>query len=43
MFLVGAKKMEDLTKTPIVITGKTAKWLTARGFNVEDYARRGAS
>lgn len=43
MFLVGAKKIEDLAKTPIVIMGKTAKWLTARGFNVEDYARRGAS
>lgn len=43
MFLVGAKKIEDLTKTPIVIMGKTAKWLTARGFNVEGYARRGAS
>ena len=43
MFLVGAKKTEDLTKKPIVITGKTAKWLTARGFNVGQYARRGAS
>jgi isopentenyl-diphosphate Delta-isomerase len=43
MFLVGAKKIEDLTKAPVVITGKTAKWLTARGFNVEGYARRGAS
>lgn len=43
MFLIGAKKIEDLVKVPVVITGKTAKWLTARGFNVKGYARRGAS
>jgi isopentenyl-diphosphate Delta-isomerase len=42
MFLVGAEKGEDLTKTPVVLTGKTAEWLETRGFNVEDYARRGA-
>ena len=42
MFLVGAEKVEDLTKTPVVVAGKTAEWLETRGFNVEDYARRGA-
>ena len=43
MFLVGAEKVEHLAKTPIVITGKTAEWLKTRGFNVDKYARRGAS
>jgi len=42
MFLVGAEKVENLAKAPLVITGKTAEWLKARGFSVEDYARRGA-
>jgi isopentenyl-diphosphate delta-isomerase len=43
MFLVGAKKTEDLTKVPVVIVGQTAEWLATRGFNIESYARRGAS
>ena len=42
MFLVGAGKMEQLAKVPVVVTGKTAEWLKTRGFNVENYARRGA-
>jgi len=42
MFLVGAEKVENLAKTPIVVTGKTAEWLKTRGFNVEDYTKRGA-
>jgi isopentenyl-diphosphate delta-isomerase len=42
MFLVGAEKGEDLAKTPVVITGETAEWLKTRGFNVENYAKRGA-
>ena len=42
MFLVGAEKVESLAKTPIVVTGKTAAWLKTRGFNVENYAKRGA-
>ncbi|MCJ7714642.1 type 2 isopentenyl-diphosphate Delta-isomerase, partial [Candidatus Bathyarchaeota archaeon] len=41
MFLVGANKIEELTNTPLVITGKTAEWLKMRGFNIESYARRG--
>ncbi len=42
MFLVGAEKVEQLAKAPIVLTGKTREWLKARGFNVKDYAKRGA-
>jgi isopentenyl-diphosphate Delta-isomerase len=42
MFLVGAEKVEQLTKKPLVLAGKTSEWLKTRGFNVEGYARRGA-
>lgn len=42
MFLVGAAKVQDLSKAPVVVTGKTAQWLKTRGFSVEGYARRGA-
>lgn len=41
MFLVGTEKISDLTNTPVVITGKTAEWLQARGFNLQKYAKRG--
>lgn len=41
MFLVAAEKISDLANTPVVITGKTAQWLQARGFNLEKYAKRG--
>ncbi|MGQ9530522.1 MAG: type 2 isopentenyl-diphosphate Delta-isomerase [Candidatus Bathycorpusculaceae bacterium] len=40
MFLVGANSIQALRETPIVITGETAEWLKARGFNVESYAQR---
>jgi isopentenyl-diphosphate delta-isomerase len=42
MFLVGAEKVVQLAKVPVVVTGKTAEWLETRGFSVESYARRGA-
>jgi isopentenyl-diphosphate delta-isomerase len=42
MFLVGAEKVQKLAKVPVVVAGKTAEWLEARGFKVKDYARRGA-
>jgi len=42
MFLVGAEKVQDLAKTPLVVSGKTAEWLKTRSFNVEAYANRGA-
>jgi isopentenyl-diphosphate delta-isomerase len=41
MFLVGAEKIEDLKEIPVVVSGKTAEWLKARGFSVESYSRRG--
>jgi isopentenyl-diphosphate Delta-isomerase len=41
MFLVGAEKVENLSKMPIVVTGKTAEWLRTRGFNISGCARRG--
>jgi isopentenyl-diphosphate delta-isomerase len=41
MFLAGAKSVEEVSRIPLVITGKTAEWLRARGFNPESYARRG--
>jgi len=43
MFLTGAQTVSDLAKTPIVIRGKTAQWLTARGFNLQKYANQGAN
>ncbi len=41
MFLVGADSIEKLENTPIVVLGKTAEWLRARGFRPEAYAMRG--
>jgi len=40
MFLVGAKSIQRLKEVPVVITGRTAEWLRARGFHPETYARR---
>ncbi|MFH1328344.1 MAG: type 2 isopentenyl-diphosphate Delta-isomerase [Candidatus Bathyarchaeota archaeon] len=40
MFLTGAKKVENLKKIPVVITGKTADWLKARGINFKNYGQR---
>jgi len=40
MFLTGCKTIEDLKRAPVVITGWTSEWLTARGFKLEAYARR---
>ncbi|MEM1673694.1 MAG: type 2 isopentenyl-diphosphate Delta-isomerase [Candidatus Bathyarchaeia archaeon] len=43
MFLVGSKSIETLKRIPLVIVGRTAEWLRARGFNPDMlYARRGA-
>ncbi len=42
IFLVGAENVQQLAKTPVVVTGITAEWLKTRGFNVEGYAKRGA-
>jgi isopentenyl-diphosphate delta-isomerase len=40
MFLVGAKSIDELKNVPAILTGKTAEWLTMRGFHPEEYARR---
>ena len=40
MFLVGAKTLEDLAKTPLIIRGATRNWLELRGHNLEELARR---
>ncbi len=43
MFLVGADSVQKLQKVPVVLTGKTADWLRARGFfRPELYSRRRA-
>jgi isopentenyl-diphosphate delta-isomerase len=41
MFLVGTSSIETLKAVPLVVTGKTAEWLQARGLEVKSYARRG--
>jgi len=40
MFLVGAENLESLTKVPVVVTGKTAEWLSIRGFDTVNYSQR---
>lgn len=40
MFLVGAKSIQKLKRVPVVVTGKTAEWIRARGFQHEFYAKR---
>ena len=42
VFLVGAQSIKELTRVPVVLTGKTAEWLRMRGFQPELYARRKA-
>jgi isopentenyl-diphosphate delta-isomerase len=41
MFLTGARSVQELKAKPVVVTGKTAEWLKARGFTPEGYAKRG--
>lgn len=43
MYLVGASSISDLRKCDMVIMGKTREWLTERGINTENYARRSLS
>jgi isopentenyl-diphosphate delta-isomerase len=40
MFLTGAHTIEDLRKIPIIISGKSAEWLSARGIDICMYAQR---
>jgi isopentenyl-diphosphate delta-isomerase len=39
MFLVGASSVQQLRKSPVVITGSTAEWLNTRGFDVSTKAQ----
>lgn len=43
MYLVGASSISDLRKCDMVILGKTREWLTERGINTKNYARRSLS
>lgn len=40
LLLTGAKNVEKLQQKPVIILGKTADWLTARGIDVSLWARR---
>jgi isopentenyl-diphosphate delta-isomerase len=40
MFLTGSANIHSLKNKPVVITGKTAEWLTLRGIDISHYARR---
>ena len=38
--MLGKATIAELSARPLVIAGRTAQWLTARGISVEQYARR---
>lgn len=40
MLLTGAATIHDLQSVPLVITGFSREWLKARGFSVEQFAKR---
>jgi isopentenyl-diphosphate delta-isomerase len=40
MMMTGAKDLADLRRKPLVIGGTTTQWLTARGIDVNRWARR---
>ena len=40
MFLVGAKNLEELKNSNLVIKGNTREWLNERGFNTKKYTGR---
>lgn len=40
MFLTGANSIKKMKRVPIVITGKTADWLSVRGFQPKMYSKR---
>ena len=41
MFLVGAKTLAEMAEVPVVVSGWTAEWLRARGFDPVAYGTRG--
>ena len=40
MFLVGAKSIDELKQTRLIIQGKSNEWLNERGINTKFYSRR---
>jgi isopentenyl-diphosphate delta-isomerase len=40
MFLVGARNIDDLSKIPVLVMGRTAEWLRLRGIDIDEYAKR---
>lgn len=40
MFLTGSRSVEELKRADVVVTGRTAEWLRARGFEPSDLAQR---
>ena len=40
MVMTGARSIAELAGIPLVVTGRTAEWLTRRGVDVNAYARR---
>lgn len=42
MFLTGCRRIADLRRTSLVVTGRTREWLSARGFNLKSWGRRRA-
>jgi len=41
MFLLGARDVSELKRIPVLIMGRTAEWLSLRGFDLKEYATRG--
>jgi len=41
MLMTGARTVEDLRRRPVVITGRTAEWLSRRGINLSRLSARG--
>jgi isopentenyl-diphosphate delta-isomerase len=42
MFLTGCRKVRDLRKAGLAVTGRTREWLLSRGLNPDRLARRRA-
>ncbi|MGD8544869.1 MAG: type 2 isopentenyl-diphosphate Delta-isomerase [Candidatus Bathyarchaeota archaeon] len=40
MFLLGVESVQNLPNISLTITGKTAEWLSMRGYKLENYAQR---
>ena len=40
LLMTGSRNIEELQQKPVVIVGKTAQWLTARGIDVHRWAKK---